>query len=178
MCRVNTDRFKEHFQPRRRLFASIAASRHNLTLFPVEKSGSSTVRHIMEKAFGASETFSFDPTTSVSNHIAFVRKPLSRFYSQYDEMFVREAPWEKNAQNRMPPSVRGYNAEITSYENYMSVFCNQTMADLAASRPLREMCQHQASAEDGTLARLIDTFLAAWDGLSVFDTHLRLQVRV
>ena len=178
MCRVNTDRFKEHFQPRRRLFASIAASRHNLTLFPVEKSGSSTVRHIMEKAFGASETFSFDPTTSVSNHIAFVRKPLSRFYSQYDEMFVREAPWEKNAQNRMPPSVRGYNAEITSYENYMSVFCNQTMADLAASRPLREMCQQQASAEDGTLARLIDTFLAAWDGLSVFDTHLRLQVRV
>ena len=138
-CHVDTSTYREHFQPRTAVFASLSAAEHNLALFTVQKSGSSTVRHIMKTAFGATEVY-FDPRESSRKHIAFVRKPLSRFYSQYDEMFVREAPWDPASQARMPAATRGYNAEITSYEHYMSLFCNHSQAELKADRALRTHC--------------------------------------
>jgi hypothetical protein len=174
-CHVDTSTYREHFQPRSSVFASLSAAQHNLALFPVQKSGSSTVRHIMKTAFGAQEANHYDWRKSTRKHIAFVRKPLSRFYSQYDEMFVREPPWDLGSQARMPPAVRGYNAKITSYEHYMSLFCNHTEAELKADRALRNHCNQSPSAESGELSALVDKFLAAWDGLSVFDIHLRLQ---
>lgn len=68
------------------------------------KSGSSTARFTLKTDFHAKEGIkslqhtSFKRGGSMDNWqvATFVRDPLSRFYSQYDEAFVRTAPWQKN----------------------------------------------------------------------------------
>ena len=93
-------------------------------------------------------------------------------------MFIRTAPWSKAGQSHLPLSIIGWNGIIQSYEEYMSIFCQHSRAELEGNRELRKRCTIEPSAEDGTLAALVDSFLVKWDGLSVFDVHLKLQVCV
>jgi hypothetical protein len=174
-CYVDPVRYREHFPPRNAIFASLSKPKYNIAAFPVPKSGSSTVRYVMNNAFGATEDFRYHPGESKREHIAFLRRPKSRFFSQYDEMFVRVPPWKPETQRKMPASVRGFNSMITSYNHYMSFFCNRSLDDINNDAALRRTCNKAKSTEDGTLAHLLDNFLAAWDGLTVFDVHLRLQ---
>jgi hypothetical protein len=59
--------------------------------------------------------------------ITFVRDPLSRFYSQYDEAYVRTAPWQQQQQQRdgnnsfSHPYPYLYE-NIHSYQEYEDVF--------------------------------------------------------
>jgi hypothetical protein len=65
----------------------------------------------------------------------FVRNPLSRFYSQYDESYVRTAPWQKNQNpyyvdpNGNPTDEGKSNPfpylfeNMKSYDDYEDVYC-------------------------------------------------------
>jgi len=120
---------------------------------------------------------------NADNIIAFVREPLSRFYSQYDEAYVRTAPWQ-NTQN--PYYIDPNNPQQTtvhpfpflyenlrSYQDYENVFCPPSTRRNPNNR--RE-CVFRQSKEDGTLAKRLDRFVQEYDGRNPYDVHLILQV--
>eukprot|EP01083_Nonionella_stella_P113042 333084_1 len=77
------------------------SAKHKLAYVMLPKSGSSTARHMLKNEFDAKEgQMSLQPASFVRGGemeefevISFVRDPLSRFFSQYDEAYVRAAPW-------------------------------------------------------------------------------------
>jgi hypothetical protein len=112
--------------------------------------------------------------------ITFVRDPLSRFYSQYDESYVRTAPW-KNGQNphyvdpntgaQAAPHPFPYLYEnMKSYDDYEDVYCP------IKTRKSRRDCKHEETREDGTLASRFERFVSDYDGREPFDVHMTLQV--
>jgi len=52
--------------------------------------------------------------------ISFVRDPLSRFFSQYDEAYVRTAPWQSKSTSHPFPYL---HEGLHSYQDYEDVFC-------------------------------------------------------
>ena len=147
-----------------------------------------------------------------------MREPVFRFFAQYEEQFVRKPPW--GPARELPAALRGYHAGLASYKDYERVFCNMSEAERAAEvarrrrarkrgsdidRALDNPCNTGASREDGTLARMFDSFVARcdppartacshlcshrlltpsahtpsihrWDLRTVFDVHLTLQL--
>ena len=112
--------------------------------------------------------------------ITFVRDPLSRFYSQYDESYVRTAPW-KSGQNphyvdpntgaQAAPHPFPYLYEnMKSYDDYEDVYCP------VKTRKSRRDCKHEETREDGTLASRFERFVNDYDGREPFDVHMTLQV--
>jgi hypothetical protein len=117
------------------------------------------------------------------NVIAFVREPLSRFGSQYEEAYVRTAPWQKsdnpfyldpntNMQKNQHPYTYLFE-NIHSYHDYEDVFCPPSTRTNPNSR---KECIDKKSAENGTLARRLERFVSEYDGRSPFDVHLKFQV--
>ena len=115
--------------------------------------------------------------------IAFVREPLSRFYSQYDEAYVRTAPWSKsqnpyyidpdNKNNRKEHPFPFLYENFNSYHDYEDVFCPPSTRTNPNNR--RE-CLFRPSHEDGTLAKRLERFVQEYDGRTPYDVHLILQV--
>ncbi|KAL3785365.1 hypothetical protein HJC23_011048 [Cyclotella cryptica] len=135
----------------------------------------------MKHEFDADERFvSLEPPLNV---IAFVREPLSRFFSQYDEAFVRTAPWVKASNPYyFDPSTKKYNRphpfpylfeNMHSYHDYEDTFCPPSTRVNPNSR--RE-CVDKASAENGTLTHRLERFVREYDGRTPFDIHLNFQV--
>ncbi|KAL7480650.1 hypothetical protein ACHAW6_006324 [Cyclotella cf. meneghiniana] len=157
------------------------SEKHKLALVLLPKSGSSTGRFMMQHEFDADERFvSLEPPLNV---IAFVREPLSRFFSQYEEAFVRTAPWVKASNPYyIDPSTKKYNQphpfpylfeNMQSYHDYEDMFCPPSTRFDPNSR--RE-CVDKASAENGTLSRRLERFVRDYDGRNPFDIHLNFQV--
>ena len=103
---------------------------------------------------------------NADNIIAFVREPLSRFYSQYDEAYVRTAPWHNTQypyyvypNNPQQTSVHPFPflyENFHSYHDYEDVFCPPPTRRNPNSR--RE-CLFRPTKEDGTLAKRLDRFV-------------------
>jgi len=162
------------------------SKKYNLAYILIPKSGSSTGRYMMKTEFDAVEprgNKAVKEAMNADNIIAFVREPLSRFYSQYDEAYVRTAPWH-NTQN--PYYVDPNNPQQTSvhpfpflyenfhsYHDYEDVFCPPSTRRNPNSR--RE-CLFRPTKEDGTLAKRLDRFVQEYDGRTPYDVHLILQV--
>ncbi|KAL3827002.1 hypothetical protein ACHAXA_000066 [Cyclostephanos tholiformis] len=178
------------------------SDRHDLAYVMLPKSGSSTARHVLQNEFDASEvSISLRPedfygqkeegggkggTNEGKNTtvITFVRDPLSRFYSQYDESYVRTAPWQKNnnpyyvdpnndptdAQRGKPHPFPYLYEGLKSYDDYEDVYCPMK------GRKSRKECKRERTREDGTLARRFERFVSDYDGLDPFDVHMTLQV--
>lgn len=111
--------------------------------------------------------------------ITFVRDPLSRFYSQYDESYVRTAPWQKK-QNPyyVDPDTKAQDAPhpfpylyegLNSYDDYEDVYCP------IETRKSRKECKQEKTREDGTLASRFERFVGDYDGRTPFDVHMTLQ---
>ena len=172
-CYTDTTIYKEHFKEKqsRRIPYS---EKHKLAYILLPKSGSSTGRFMMQHEFDSTEKrVTID--SALENVIAFVREPLSRFYSQYDEAFVRTSPW-----NKMQNPFYDTNQDkhpfpylfdgMTKYHDYEDAFCPPE------KRKTRKDCIYAQSQENGTLASRLDRFVQDYDGRSPFDVHLALQV--
>ena len=172
-CYTDTTIYKEHFKEKqsRRIPYS---EKHKLAYILLPKSGSSTGRFMMQHEFDSTEKrVTIDP--ALENVIAFVREPLSRFYSQYDEAFVRTSPWNK-MQNPFYDTNKDKHPfpylfdGMTKYHDYEDAFCPPE------KRKSRKDCIYAPSQENGTLASRLDRFVQDYDGRSPFDVHLALQV--
>ena len=143
---------------------------------------SSRSNDFTQHEFDAEETFiSLQPPLNV---ITFVREPLSRFMSQYDEAYVRTAPWNK-AENPyyIDPETNQYKREphpfpylfenMHTYHDYEDTFCPPNTRTIPSNR--RE-CIDKKSAENGTLTHRLERFVSEYDGRTPFDVHLKFQV--
>ena len=182
-CYTNTTIFGQHFKERTRRRAPYS-EKHKLAYILLPKSGSSTGRFMMQRDFHATEkTITIEKSASLKNIIAFVREPLSRFYSQYDEAYVRTAPWHPS-QNRYyidPDNIHDETLrakhpfpylfeDMDKYHDYEDAFCPPS------KRKRRGDCVSAESQENGTLASRLERFVQDYDGRSPFDIHLALQV--
>jgi hypothetical protein len=137
------------------------SKQYNILLYMIEKSGSSTGRHVMKHFFNGTEVFELPMLEMMFNaaktgvyRLVAVREPLHRFFSQYDEVFVRHLG--------RPRSVpRAYRAFAQPYEGW----------------PYK---QYDAffRTEEGreNLTRSFKQFLRDYDGRQEFDEHIRMQV--
>jgi hypothetical protein len=117
------------------------------------------------------------------NVITFVREPLSRFMSQYEEAYVRTAPWVKNGNPYyFDPDLKQYKEEhpfpfmfenLHSYHDYEDTFCPPSTRTNPNSR---KECVDKPSAENGTLTHRLERFVSEYDGRTPFDIHLSFQV--
>ena len=99
--------------------------------------------------------------------ITFVRPPLDRFMSSYEEVFIRHAPWEPG--RKVPPQFDVFGKGLKSYSDYQAVFCPPSLKlDI-------KTCTFGPTHEDGSLLAGFERFVEAYDGLTVFDVHLKLQ---
>jgi len=151
------------------------SKKHKLALVMLPKSGSSTARYHLKNDFDGTEkrkslqheAFKINGTMEGVSVMSFVRDPLSRFYSQYEEAFVRTAPWVNDRPDHPFPFM---HEGLNSYHEYEDVFC------LSDTRNSRKDCTFRESQENGTLKDRFERFVREWDGLSIFDVHLVLQV--
>jgi hypothetical protein len=96
LCHTETAVYKNHFDLDRKRLVS-ASEDHKLIYVRLPKSGSSTCRLLMEKKFGAPDKKIDITAKEVRDHynvFTFIRDPLSRFYSQYEEAYSRTPPWK------------------------------------------------------------------------------------
>ncbi|KAL7454535.1 hypothetical protein ACHAWC_006160, partial [Mediolabrus comicus] len=188
-CHVNPQIYKNHLRggPGQLSYSK----KYNLSYILIPKSGSSTGRYMMQHEFEAVEPRGGYNNKAVreayeAKHIiAFVREPLSRFYSQYDEAYVRTAPWSKsqnpyyidpddsNNKNRKVHPFPFLYENFNSYHDYEDVFCPPSTRTNPNNR--RE-CLFRPSHEDGTLAKRLERFVQEYDGRTPYDVHLILQV--
>ena len=116
--------------------------------------------------------------------VSFVREPLDRFYSSYDEAMLRWGPWIGTGEHaeRMPGIARHYRENrhrldeypylydgIHTYEDYVRLFCRPGKAG---------WCEDVPPATPGglTLTQRFERFVSDYDGIDPFDNHLRCQV--
>ena len=97
-CHVGTDQYKHHSPSVHRLLVS-QSDKYKLIYRNIPKSFSSTSRHAMQHVFNGTDTRVklHDMHRYVRNDryqlFSFLRDPLSRFYSSYDEAYYRRGPW-------------------------------------------------------------------------------------
>eukprot|EP00580_Thalassiosira_gravida_P002842 CAMPEP_0201606784 /NCGR_PEP_ID=MMETSP0492-20130828/6122_1 /ASSEMBLY_ACC=CAM_ASM_000837 /TAXON_ID=420259 /ORGANISM="Thalassiosira gravida, Strain GMp14c1" /LENGTH=258 /DNA_ID=CAMNT_0048071257 /DNA_START=29 /DNA_END=805 /DNA_ORIENTATION=- len=185
-CFADPNVYIKHVQGNRNDGSNVPVSftgKHKLAYVMLPKSGSSTARYMLKDKFQASETSlnlqpgSFEKGGQMAGVevVSFVRDPLSRFFSQYDEAYVRTAPWQKGSnafyvdpdtkEQRTPHPFPYLFDNIHSYHDYEDVFCP------IASRKSRKDCIFRQSAENGTLARRLERFVGDYDGRDPFDVQ-------
>lgn len=186
-CHVNTTQFEHHFSTRGSILVSLS-ERHKLIYRNIPKSASSSSRHAMKEWFGGEDMRIKirDLKARVENDkyqiVSFIRDPLDRFYSSYDEAFFRKGPWfgEGRLVKNRPGEVKGYLKSkhkldpypylydgLHTYDDYRDKFCDKG-SDLE--------CQTAETIDDGDLTRRFEHFVADYDGRDPFDVHLSLQV--
>jgi hypothetical protein len=96
-CFVNATHYSEHMHPLNQSLVSIS-HKYKLIYRNIVKSSSSSARHVMQDFFeGGDLRMKHDdmmkkvqPTSKGGyTMISFIREPLNRFYSQYDEAYFR-----------------------------------------------------------------------------------------
>ncbi|KAL3787871.1 hypothetical protein HJC23_000413 [Cyclotella cryptica] len=182
-CYADPAVYKKHIQGKRGDGSNVPVSyseKFKLAYVMLPKSGSSTARYMLKNQFEAIETskslqqidFQAGGKMEGVEVISFVRDPLSRFFSQYEEAFTRTAPWVTN-DNPYIANTHPYPYlfdNIHSYQEYEDVFCPPE------TRKSRRECIDKPSAENGTLAARLERFVRNYDGRDPFDVHLTLQV--
>lgn len=180
-CYADPNIYNKHFQGGRGDGSSIRVSyseKYRLAYVMLPKCASSTARHVLKNEFQATEIrMSLQPKefekdekeTNKLEVITFVRDPLSRFYSQYDEAYVRTAPWQqqqKDSSNTAFTHPYPFLYEnIRSYHEYEDVFCP------IDTRTDRKDCVFRESKENGTLTSRFERFVKEYDGRDPFDVQ-------
>ncbi|KAL7469891.1 hypothetical protein ACHAXS_010186 [Conticribra weissflogii] len=193
-CHADPSVYRRHLEKRgsaQSVRVSYSAP-HKLAYVMIPKSGSSTARFMLQHEFDAREVnkplidSAFAPGGPMEGvHVlTFVRDPLSRFYSQYDEAFVRTAPWQstqnpfrKDADGTFPDRPHPFpflHDRLNSYRDYEDVFCPPETR--VPPQGNRKQCLFAPTRENGTLASRFERFVREYDGLDPFDVHLTLQV--
>jgi hypothetical protein len=186
-CHVNTNQYEHHFPTRGPILVSLSES-HKLIYRNIPKSASSSSRHAMKEWFDGEDMRIKveDLKSRVENDayqlVSFIRDPLDRFYSSYDEAFFRKGPWfgEGRLVKNRPGEVKGYLKNkhkldpypylydgLRTYDDYRDKFCDKGN-DID--------CKMADTIDDGDLTRRFEQFVADYDGRDPFDVHLSLQV--
>jgi hypothetical protein len=186
-CYVNMTQYANHFLQRTFVLVSTSES-HKLIYRNVPKSASSSSRSAMENLFGgADKRMKADEIkTLIDNEgyhlISFIRDPLERFYSSYDEAYFRKGPWfgegrlvknrpaERNGYLKTKHKVEPYPylyEGLKTYDDYRAKFCDKNSD---------KECKTAETVDDGDLTRRFEQFVNDYNGLDPFDIHLGLQV--
>lgn len=179
-CYADPNIYTSHFPSSDRQVTSVSDT-YELVYLMIPKSGSSTGRWIMERVLDAHD-IGMNPAGNelfkdYSNFtvIIFVRDPLSRFYSQYDEVFLRYGPWMKRREGRAWKGLKNFQhpypylyENMTAWEDYEFTFCPRELRpDNAPHRT--EWCSRQQTHENGTLAARFERFVNDYNGISSWD---------
>jgi hypothetical protein len=178
-CHVDPTRYRQHFTTRKKRV--LISEQHKLLCMQLPKSGSSTAKDFMFRFFGGREISGDEkalaalPGGKYSDFftLAFVRDPMSRFFSSYEEMIVRTGPFagKYGSPSKLPARYNFLFEGLPTYSDYENVFCPP------GSYPdgKRSICIWRESHENGTLAMRMVRFVHEWDPADPFDSHLKLQ---
>ncbi|KAL9180733.1 hypothetical protein ACHAXT_011186 [Thalassiosira profunda] len=191
-CYVNATIYKNHTKEGKQSLVSLS-DRHKLIYRNIPKSSSSSARHAMQDYLDGEDSRMKHDTMEELVHrkryqmISFIRDPLNRFYSSYDEAFFRMGPWMLNGPIvRDKPRIRqAYNNSKWRVEKYPYLYEGFDTIDdfrqlycpaevLATGRFLD--CNGIPSIDDGNLAHRFEQFVRDYSGLDPFDIHLNLQM--
>ncbi len=147
------------------------SEKHKMLFFHVRKSGSSTGRAVTAKAFQARDNMRCRAPKFRSYYsVAFVRNPITRFFAQYEEMFVRTLGRDKPSP---PARYNVFHNDIDGYKEYERMFCGANKRKQGRVKP----CDQIPSQDTGELAHRFERFVEAWDG-NVFEAHLAMQAPI
>ena len=186
-CYSNPDIYAKHFPESIRQVSTIS-DKYKLVYLHLPKSGSSTSRYLLEHSLDGHNAplnpQGNDLDTRYLNYtvFTFVREPLQRFYSQYDEVFLRYAPWMKRKRYFKHPYPFIYT-NITTLAEYRNIYCPLELIPSYIREEKMNNTQafilwrtKQQTKENGTLALRFEQFVERYDGLNPYDIHLHLQV--
>lgn len=174
-CYSDPSIYKQHFPQALHQVTSISDT-YMLIYLMLPKSASSTARWVMDNVLNASDAplsalgYELNEGGDYENYatLTFVRDPLSRFFSSYDEVFLRYGPWMKK---RKGDFFKKYNdfvhpypylyENMTDWDDYQDAFCPQSLG--------KERCTRMETKENGTLALRFERFVWDYDGVSPFD---------
>ena len=187
-CHVDTTRYRNHLNPSPAVLVSYSR-RHKLIYRNVPKSASSSARYAMENYFRGEDVrmlvdkLRHDVHTRNRTVVSFVRDPLDRFYSSYEEAFYRMGPWMGLVGRRKPMLAKWYHKtkhrmdrypylyqNMTTLDDYQSFYCPEEMRKGSPKE-----CNKVKTIDDGALAGRFEQFVRDYDGLDPFDIHLNLQ---
>ena len=191
-CFVNTTIYAGHISPTPQSLVSLS-TRYKLIYRNNPKSSSSTARHAMQDYFdGRDKRMKHDELEHRVRDlnytmVSFIRDPLSRFYSSYDEAYFRMGPWmgsgpivddkprvkRQYIDNKWQVDIYPYlYMNMTSIDDYRRYYCPSYL--LKQGRYLD--CNTVPSIDDGELLYRFTNFVADYNGSHPFDVHLNLQV--
>jgi len=192
-CFVNTTHYQGHIDADRKQSLVSISDHYKIIYRNVPKSSSSSSRHAMQDFLeGQDERLKHDSIKEKVhnkgyNMVSFVREPLSRFFSSYDEAFFRAGPWMGYGPivRDKPRMKKQYFDNKYKWKKYPYLF--EGIDTIAAYRELycpKEVlatgqfldCNDIPSIDDGNLAHRFEQFVRDYTGLDPFDVHLNLQI--
>ena len=187
-CYVDTNKYKEHIESTEKPVMTSISHKHKLIYRNIPKSASSTARHAMfDFLDGKDYALPFDMMMNlVTNHnytmISFIREPLSRLYSSYDEAFWRMGPWmDDGDQPHLRRQYQSVKYKVNKYpylyegmkdmNDYRKMYCPKEVLGTGVFLN----CDDHDSIDDGRLLKRFEQFVHDYDGLEPFDLHLNMQ---
>jgi hypothetical protein len=191
-CYVNMTTYGAHIPEGKSLLAAVS-DEYNLIYRNIPKSSSSTGRHVIQDFLGGEDRrVKHDDLIAMVHDegydlISFVREPLNRFYSSYDEAFFRIGPWMGFGEivADKPRVKKWYYENKWRVDKYPYLFEGmQSIFDFRKfycppeilTKGKGQKCNEVPSIDDGTLTKRFEKFVSDYDGLDPFDVHLHLQV--
>jgi len=145
--------------------------------YHVRKSGSSTGREVAAKHFqGIDNQRCPKPKDKDKYKVAFVRNPITRFFAQYEETFVRTLRKHGKPTVKVPSKFDVYHRDLKDYKDYEYIFCGEDSRS-PRERGKPKPCDQKPTVDHGELARRFERFLDVWDG-TVFEAHLAMQAPI
>ena len=177
-CYTDPTIYQHHFRPTG--FGHSISHKYQMIYPFVPKSGSSTARAMMTTRFNAGENWSKEMYDNFGNMsstnytvFTFVRDPLSRFFSSYDEAISRQVPWggggkkNNNIRIRYPYLYEG----MASWADYTNTYCPK---HLRLNNEIN-YCDKNPTMENGTLAQRLTKYVHETGNMNPFDLHLHLR---
>jgi len=150
----------------------VVSASKKFMFYHVRKSGSSTGRKIAEEQFQGKDMQRCNRGGREDYFAAaFVRNPTTRFFAQYEEMFVRTL----GNKMRVPNQFDVFHSDMKDYKAYERAFCGKYINEPRQGR--RKPCDQIPSQDTGDLARRFEKFVESWDG-TVFEAHLAMQAPI
>jgi hypothetical protein len=192
-CHVNMNTYKAHFDKLFSIQVSVS-DKYKLIYRNIPKSASSSSRTTMQDYFDGEDRrmkhYQLNKAVLEQNYtlISFIRDPLERFYSSYDEAFLRMGPWwgagelaeEKPAlhkvymsnKHKVDPYPYLYEG-MTTLDDFRKMYCP---GELLEQKNGYLKCVDVETIDQGNLTSRFEQFVRDYDGTDPFDNHLKLQV--
>lgn len=193
-CFVDANKYAEHTKRSQKNIVVSISHKHKIIYRNIPKSASSTARHaMMDFLEGEDQQVYHNKMMNLAHNehytmISFIREPLTRFFSSYDEAFFRMGPWMGDIKGEIvfdKPKMRNWYHDVKHkldkypylYEgmkeinDFRKMYCPKDV--LATGKFLR--CNDYDSIDDGRLLKRFERFVNEYDGIKPFDIHLNMQ---